>query len=130
MATEDLEQMTATFWLKFDVPFLLTDARSCVNESVTWLLTETDDRTQGGYLAGTPDGSAVLFLSSPPLTFSQQFKDPSLRTIESVHDHDSLNDCSKDGANCNRRVCARWTVATFQLVTASSDTTEYDTDFC
>jgi len=113
-----------------DVPFLLTDARSCVNESVTWLLTETDDGTQGGYLAGTPDGSAVLFLSSPPLTFSQQFKDPSLRTIESVCDHDSLDDCSKDGANSNPRVCVRWTVATFRrLVTASSDTTEHDVDF-
>jgi len=74
--------MTAAFWFKFDVPFLLTDARSCVNESVTWLLTETDDRTQGGYLAGTPDGSAVLFLPSPPLTFSQQFKDPSLSNIK------------------------------------------------
>ena len=67
MATVDLEQMTAAVLAELDVPFLLTDARSCVKESVTWLLTETDDGTQGGYLAGTPDGSVVLFLSSPPL---------------------------------------------------------------
>ena len=29
------------------------------------------------------------------------------RTIESVCDHDTLDDCSEDGANSNRRVCAR-----------------------